>query len=57
MVGIKSMEYDQKNGEIRIILNAKGDGEPSKSGKSKVLASTGGFVMVGPGKVSLNLIK
>ena len=57
MVGIKSMEYDVKKGEIHIILNAAGEGEPSKTGKSKVLASTGGFVMVGPGKVSLNLIK
>ena len=57
MVGIKSMQYNEKTGEINIILDAKGPGQPSKAGKSTVLASTGGFVMVGPGKVSLNLIK
>ena len=30
--------------------------QPSKSGKSKVVASTGGFQKAGPVKVSLNVI-
>ena len=30
--------------------------QPSKSGKSKIVAGTGGFQKIGPVKVSLNVI-
>jgi len=41
--------------EIDVSDKAKAAAEPSKSGKTKVLASTGGFTSFGAGvKVSLN---
>lgn len=50
--------YEKGQITIRVPFKVDGDYEPSKSGKSLMVATTSGFVMV-PGtdaKVSLNVI-
>ena len=47
---------DIKNGKLVITADMDGN-TSSKSGKSTILASTGGFIAVGDVKYSLNVIK
>ena len=45
-----------KDGKLVIVADIDGNAS-SKSGKSIILASTGGFISVGEVKYSLNIIK
>jgi hypothetical protein len=53
-----NIQTEFKDGVLTIVINAKGGGEISKSGKSMVLASTHGNVTIPGGKgakLGLNL--
>src|SRR5215470_7264527 len=59
--GVIAMNYEVKNGKLTIVVDVSEDAiksaQPSKSGKSKLIASTNGFVAVSPKvRLSLNLI-
>lgn len=51
------VKYNAETGEFVIKGKVATSPEPSKSGKSLILASTQGFVATAAGRLSLNLIK
>ena len=51
------VSYNKTTGEVVIKFTVSKDPQPSKSGKSLILASTNGFTATSAGRLSLNLIK
>lgn len=46
-----------KGNILTVTIDLDHKGEESKTGKSKVIATTGGFVMAGNTRLSLNVIR
>ena len=50
--------FQDEDGKLVVELDSKRPGKPSSSGKSKVVATTSGFVSLGGGlSLGLNLIR
>lgn len=54
---IGQISTQERDGKVIITIDTDPNGVLSKSGKSKVYASTQGFVSVGEYQLNLNLIK
>ena len=54
-----TMNYDAKTSKLTMVVDCSKTGSPSKSGKTTILASTAGNVLIGEAgvKVGLNVYK